>query len=119
MKLRALTVSNFRCYKIPFTIPFDDLTTLIGKNDAGKSTLLEALDVFFNEKALDKNDASKGGDAKAVTITCVFGDLPVDMLLDETATSSLSGEFMLNSNGLLEITKVFNCSIEKPKLRQR
>lgn len=116
MKLRALTVSNFRCYKIPFTIPFDDLTTLIGKNDAGKSTLLEALDVFFNEKALDKNDASKGGDAKAVTITCVFGDLPVDMLLDETATSSLSGEFMLNSNGLLEITKVFNCSIEKPKL---
>lgn len=116
MKLTALTVSNFRCYKIPFTIPFDDLTTLVGRNDAGKSTLLEALDVFFNEKALDKNDASKGGDAKAVTITCVFDDLPVDMVLDETATSSLSGEFLLNANGLLEITKVFNCSIEKPKL---
>lgn len=116
MKLRTLTVSNFRCYRIPFTISFDDLTTLIGRNDAGKSTLLEALDVFFNEKSLDKNDASKGGDAKAVTITCVFDALPSDMILDETATSSLSGEHLLNSNGLLEITKVFNCSIEKPKL---
>lgn len=116
MKLRALTVSNFRCYKTPFTIPFDHLTTLIGRNDAGKSTLLEALDVFFNEKPLDKNDASKGGDAKAVTITCVFDDLPDDIVLDETATSSLSNEFLLNANGLLEITKVFNCSIEKPKL---
>lgn len=58
MKLRTLTVSNFRCYRIPFTISFDDLTTLIGRNDAGKSTLLEALDVFFNEKSLDKNDES-------------------------------------------------------------
>ncbi|MFZ4286311.1 ATP-binding protein [Variovorax sp. HJSM1_2] len=116
MKLRMLTVSNFRCYKAPFTISFDDLTTLIGKNDAGKSTLLEALDVFFNEKVLDKHDASKGGDAKAVTITCVFGDLPSDMILDETATSSLGDEFMLNASGFLEITKIFNCSIEKPKL---
>lgn len=116
MKLRTLTVSNFRCYRNPFTISFDDLTTLIGRNDAGKSTLLEALDAFFNEKALDKNDASKGGDAKTVTITCVFDDLPVNMVLDETATSSLKDEFLLNSNGLLEITKVFNCSIEKPKL---
>jgi hypothetical protein len=25
MKLRALTVSNFRCYKILFTIHFDDV----------------------------------------------------------------------------------------------
>jgi predicted ATPase len=116
MKLHELTVSNFRCYKVPFTISFNDLTTLIGKNDAGKSTLLEALDVFFNEKALDKNDASKGGDAKAVTITCIFKDIPIDMVVDETATSSLSAEFLLNSNKLLEITKVFNCSIDKPKL---
>lgn len=116
MKLRALTVSNFRCYKIPFTLPFDGLTTLIGRNDAGKSTLLEALDIFFNEKGLDKNDASKGGASREVTITCVFDDLPVDMVLDETATSTLSGEFLLNANGLLEITKVFNCSLEKPKL---
>ncbi|RZS54899.1 ATP-binding protein [Sphaerotilus mobilis] len=116
MKLRALTLSNFRGYKAPFSVRFDGLTTLIGRNDAGKSTLLEALDVFFNDKALDKNDASKGGDARAVTITCVFDDLPANIVLDETASSSLAGEFLLNAQGQLEITKVFNCSIEKPKL---
>ena len=59
MKLKSMTLANFRCYKSPITVTFDDLTTLIGRNDAGKSTLLDALDVFFNDKTLDKNDAGK------------------------------------------------------------
>ncbi|WIX08196.1 AAA family ATPase [Xanthomonas oryzae] len=116
MKLKSMTVANFRCYKSPLTVTFDDLTALVGRNDAGKSTLLDALDVFFNDKALDKNDASKGGVAKAVTVTCVFWDLPNELILDETASTSLGGEYLLNADGELEITKVYNCSIEKPKL---
>lgn len=116
MKLKSMTVANFRCYKSPITVTFDDLTALVGRNDAGKSTLLDALDVFFNDKALDKNDASKGGVAKAVAITCVFCDLPNELILDETASTSMGGEYLLNADGELEITKVYNCSIEKPKL---
>lgn len=116
MKLKSITVANFRCYKNPITVTFDDLTTLIGRNDAGKSTLLDALDVFFNDRALDKNDASKGGEAKAVSITCVFWDLPKELILDETVPTTLGDEYLLNADGDLEITKVYNCSIEKPKL---
>lgn len=116
MKLKSMTVENFRCYKSPVTVTFDDLTSLVGRNDAGKSTLLDALDVFFNDKGLDKNDASKGGVPKAVTVTCVFCDLPSELILDESVSTSLSGEYLLNADGELEITKVYNCSIEKPKL---
>jgi putative ATP-dependent endonuclease of OLD family len=116
MKLKSMTVANFRCYKSPLTVTFADLTTLIGRNDAGKSALLEALDVFFNDKALDKNDAAKGGVAKAVTVTCVFGELPSELVLDESAPTSLDDEHLLNVDGELEITKVYNCSVEKPKL---
>ena len=116
MKLKSMTVANFRCYKIPLTMQFNDLTALIGRNDAGKTTLLDALDVFFNDKALDKNDASKGGVAKAVSITCVFCDLPSELILDESAPTRLGEEYLLNSDGELEITKIYNCSIEKPKL---
>lgn len=116
MKLRSLTLANYRCYKTPTHIPFDDFTTFVGRNDCGKSTVLDALDTFFNDKPLDKNDAAKGGNAKAVTITCVFDTLPPSLLLDETATTTLADEHLLNSNGDLEITKIYNCSIEKPKL---
>ncbi|MFS2036263.1 ATP-binding protein [Polaromonas sp. CT11-55] len=116
MKLKSMTVANFRCYKGPLTVTFDGLTTLVGRNDAGKSALLDALDVFFNDKALDKNDAAKGGTPKAVTITCVFSELPSELILDESASTSLRGEYLLNADGDLEITKVYNCSLEKPKL---
>lgn len=116
MKLKEVTISNFRCYLVPITLRLDDMTTLIGRNDAGKSSLLDALDVFFNDKALDKNDAAKGGDPKAVKITCKFGQLPAQLVLDETVMTSLGDEGLLNSDGDLEITKIFNCSLEKPKL---
>lgn len=59
MQLKSMTVANFRCYRSPITVTFDDITALVGRNDAGKSSLLDALDVFFNDKSLDKNDAAK------------------------------------------------------------
>ena len=39
MKLVSLTLKNFRCFKNETTVTFDDLTTIIGKNDIGKSTM--------------------------------------------------------------------------------
>ena len=48
MKLKSVTIQNFRCFKESKTVEFENLTTLIGKNDIGKSTILEALEIFFN-----------------------------------------------------------------------
>ncbi len=118
MKLKSMTVANFRCYKNPLTVSFDDMTTFVGRNDSGKSTLLDALDAFFNDKGLDKNDAAKKGNAKEVSITCVFTDLPSQLILDENAPTSLAEEFLLNPDGDLEITKIYNCSIDKPKVTE-
>ena len=114
--LKSMTLANFRCYKKPLTVVFDDMTVFVGRNDSGKSSLLDALDIFFNDKALDKHDAAKGGDAKEVAITCVFTDLPSQLVLDENAPTSLAEEYLLNADGDLVITKVYNCSIDKPKM---
>ena len=43
MKLIRMRIKNFRCYKKEISIEFDDMTALIGKNDAGKSTVIDAL----------------------------------------------------------------------------
>src|SRR2546422_961391 len=66
MKLVRLRIRNFRCYKDEIAVDFDDMTAFIGKNDVGKSTVTDALDIFLNDGAPDKNDASKSGDAKDV-----------------------------------------------------
>lgn len=47
MKIDSMKISNFRGYAENTEIKFNDLTVFVGKNDIGKSTVLEALDIFF------------------------------------------------------------------------
>ena len=58
MRLEEVKIKNFRCYSEEITIPFDDMTTVIGQNDAGKSTVLEALEIFFNNKTSSRRPLS-------------------------------------------------------------
>ena len=46
MKLQSLSLKNFRCFSAE-NIEFSDYTPLLGPNNCGKSTVLRALDVFF------------------------------------------------------------------------
>ncbi|MFD2556301.1 ATP-binding protein [Sphingobacterium tabacisoli] len=121
MKLKSVTIKNFRGYYNKTTILMDDLTVLVGKNDIGKSTILEALDVFFNEGKgvikLDKDDVNKTalseGDTE-IMISATFCELPADVVLDVSNRTQLSSEYLLNSHGDLEIIKRYpNAGKEK------
>ena len=68
MKIVSLTIENFRSYRNPVTIPFNDLTVLIGKNDIGKSSILEALDIFFENRKIDSDDVNIGAKADGETV---------------------------------------------------
>lgn len=76
MKLAQVRIQNFRCYREEFEVRIDELTCIIAKNDAGKSTVLEALDAFFNLDKLDSEDRSIGaGNSSPIDVTCIFGHL--------------------------------------------
>ncbi|MDD2943901.1 MAG: ATP-binding protein [bacterium] len=118
MYIKSVILENFRAYKDRTVIPFTDLTAFIGKNDAGKSTILEALDIFFEGgvKKIESDDASKTGDAKAVRIGVVFDRLPEEIILDTNVTTTFENEYLLNSEKDLEIHKTYNCSLSSPKV---
>ena len=114
MILAQVRIRNFRCYQSEFTMGFDALTCIIAKNDAGKSTVLEALEAFFNSDKLDAGDRSIGaGNAAPIEITCVFGALQANLVVDTDATISPTSEYLLNADGHLEITKKFSGSLPK------
>ena len=115
MRLKALTLQNFRRYRDRTVISIDSLTAFIGRGDAGKSTILEALDIFFEGGAvkIDASDACVFGDAKDVRIGVILTDLPETLDLDRGARTTLQDEHLTNSDGDLEITKVFNCSVQR------
>jgi len=106
MKLTELKLKNFRCYKDEITFGIKDLTCIIGKNDVGKSTILEALDCFFNG-TIDKGDLSANSDGNIIEITCIFEELPSRIILDSSVETSAIDEKILNSRGQLELRKEF------------
>ena len=106
MKLEKLTLRNFRCYKEETVFKVDDLNCLIGRNDAGKSTIMEALDAFFNDN-IDTGDLSTNNDDNEIEITCEFSDVPDYLVLDTSIETNPEEEGILNANGNLEIVRVF------------
>jgi putative ATP-dependent endonuclease of OLD family len=117
VRIKSLILENFRSYKDRTVIPFAQLTGFIGRNDSGKSTILEALDIFFEGSIakIEPGDASKGGDPRNVRIGVVLADLPDELILDSNALTTLQAEYLLNDNGYLEIHKIFNCNNQAPK----
>lgn len=115
MKLYSIKIENYRCYKNPFRITFNDLTTLIAKNDYGKSAILDALNVFFNESSIDAGDYSIGIPTNEITLTCEFTELPNTVVIDATNQVVLAEEHFLNSENRLEVVKIFSGA--KPKLK--
>jgi predicted ATP-dependent endonuclease of OLD family len=121
MKLAKLKIRNFRGYKEEVVIELGNLTSFVGKNDIGKSTILEALDIFFNEGKgvvkLDKDDINKQALAdndNEIVISVCLEELPTNIVIDSTNETTLQAEYLLNSNNQLEIIKKYpNAGKEK------
>ena len=76
MKIQSVRIKNFRALK-DVTVPFDSVTTFIGPNGTGKSTVLRALDWFFNGKpgSLTETDCSFGATDEDIEVQVTFADL--------------------------------------------
>jgi len=112
MKLIKLSLKDFRGYgniKIDFN---ESLNVIIGRNDVGKSTILDALNYFFNdEQKMEPLDCNINSDDKIIEISASFKINNDDLvLLDATNPTSLQDEFLLNDDGNLEIKKIINAS---------
>ncbi len=120
MRLKALKLRNFRAYRGDVEIPFEEgLTAFIGRNDAGKSSILDALAIFFDSPLarFDVEDLCVHAEDKEVRIGCVFTDLPDKIVLGASSETSLVDEYLTNADGDLEIHKIFDCSVKNPKPR--
>ncbi|MBU8976902.1 AAA family ATPase [Lysobacter sp. MMG2] len=119
MRLKSVKLTNFRGYRATTVVPIDEaMTGIVGRNDYGKSTILEALAIFFESDGakVDKSDMNcfslADGDEQ-FEIACEFDDLPDTLILDENAETTFAQEYLLNADGVLEIVKTFKASSGK------
>lgn len=80
MLIKRVRIQNFRCLK-DVTIAFDGVTTFIGPNGVGKSTVLRALDWFFNGSTsfnggmLTEDDVLDGASDRRIQVEVEFSSL--------------------------------------------
>lgn len=119
MRLKSVKLTHFRGYRTTTVIPTDEaMTGIVGRNDYGKSTILEALAIFFETEGAkaDKSDMncfSLAEGAEQFEIACEFDALPERLVLDENAETTLAEEYLLNAEGALEVVKTFRAGTGK------
>lgn len=74
MRIGRVEIRNFRCHS-ELVIAFEPLTILIGANGAGKSSVLDALQFFFDPKTLRPGDTRESDPDTAVAVGLTFGEL--------------------------------------------
>ncbi len=110
MKLKKLKIENFRAYQAETEILFNNMIGLIGRNDVGKTTILDALGIFFGHKLCKYEPGDKcvyASENDDVVITCEFDELPHEIVLDATSRTSLEREHLLTDEGTLSLSRVF------------
>lgn len=117
MKLKQIKLKNFRGY-LENVFDINNLSVIIGENDVGKSTIIDALDIFFNDLKPDFNDLNVYRDTNSnmIEISCSFEvEENKEIIIDSSAKTTLEEEYLLNKNNLLEISKTYDFISNKIK----
>ena len=104
MKLVEVALENFRAYRARTTVQIHDLTVLVGTNDSGKSSIMDALHIVLGDGKIDPTDINvRAADGDSVVIECAFDELPPTLTLDSGSTTSLADEYLVDSDGRLRL----------------
>ena len=109
MLLKSVKIENFRSIKD--TILYcDELTALVGTNGSGKSSLLRAIELFYNRSSNVKiEDYHNRQTDTPIKITAIFSDLPESI-------KNKYHEYVVK--GCIEVVSVLEWDEEKHKSKQ-
>ena len=118
MLLKKITLVNFRGVNKPVTVYFDMFNCIVGQNDAGKSTILKALDASLNETTLSKADFNVEAENNQIVIELYFSCDNKQYFLGEEIPTSIENEELTNEENLFVWRKVWTVTetnVLKPK----
>lgn len=110
MKLVKARIKNFRGISGEVEISFDSYNVIVGQNDAGKSTVLKALNAFINDKDIDKDSANVNTDNGVVEIELYFDPQNAPIIIDEQIETTFEAEGLTTFEGYVVLKKVWNTS---------
>ena len=107
--MKSIRLKNFQCFRDSGEIPIHNMTVFIGENDSGKSTILKALEIFFNNRIppTDIFQSINGKQEKECEIQITFfslhkhnKEIPREWIIDDQIT--IKKIFKISDAGLVE-----------------
>lgn len=112
MRIKYLSIRNFRGIDKLENLEISNLNTFVGKNDSGKSAILRALVCFFEVKKFDVKDIFKGKPENETTSIEISFIPPVEidnLALDSENLVTIKKEFEV-VNGKVKLAEYYLCN---------
>ncbi len=108
MKIQKLIINNYRGVNVSTEISLHDFTCIVGKNDAGKSTILKALDIFLNDSSVSVDDKNIYNPDSLISIEVAFLCEGEVIKIDDAIETTFADEELVDTDGLLYVKKVWD-----------
>jgi len=110
MRIHSISVRNYRPFKVLEEVRLGQLATIVGKNDAGKSSVLRALQLFLDKKPkIELDDVHEGATPNEdILVEVSFTSLPPKIQIEEGVDTTFKDEMLLDSESNLRIKKIFS-----------
>ena len=108
MRLIETSITNFRGIGDTIHLNFNQFNVFVGQNDAGKSTILKALDIFINGKSINLQDKNVNATNNDIIIELTFDSNNRLISIDSDLETTFENEDLTNENGFLQIKKVWD-----------
>jgi hypothetical protein len=109
MRLHSILAENYRPFATLEEMRLGPLATIVGQNDAGKSSVLRALQLFFDPRPkIEEDDVHDGaGPNDDVVVELAFSSLPESIELQDGIDTTLQEEMLVDAESHLRIRKVY------------
>jgi len=117
MHICKISLEGYRAFQNKVDVMCGGITTFVGKNDVGKSSILHALEVFFNGYP-DESDFNQDQDPNdPMTIEISFYELPDEIELEAGIRTTLANENLIGESGFFIVRKKYlSTNPKKPKI---
>jgi len=104
IELIKVAITGYKGISERVIIPVKDFNVIVGKNDAGKSTILRALDLFLNNKQYVADNLNNKTDQFSI-VELFFNPNNTEIIIDENIPTTFEQEGLVDQDGLLHIVK--------------